>query len=421
VLIWLSTVIFVNQLGFGSIIPVQALYAKSFGVSQSAIGLSIAVYGLSRFLVNVPAGRLADRIGRRWTLVLGEVVTGVGNILCGTAGSFELFLLFRFMAGAGGAIMQTTGSIILADISTKANRGRTIAVYHGIFLFAVGVGPLPGGLLAEHVGLNAPFYAFGALGLLAAVLAFDKVPETKGQSERTPLAPGAALEPLSLSFGKQLRVLFSQVGFVLVSLVSFIQFFSRTGGIFGVVPLLGAMKLGLRADEIGVGLTLVSVANLGVVQISGMLADRFGRKAVLVPASFLTALSFSAFAVAPGFGWFVASLALWGIAAGISGPAPSAYAADVAPRGMNAVTMSCYMMVADLGYVVGPLLMGLWSDLYGIEAALFATSAIYLFVATLFALFAPETAPRRRSKGASAAANAGAVASEGIGLSREGR
>jgi len=191
VLIWLSTVIFVNQLGFGSIIPVQALYAKSFGVSQSAIGLSIAVYGLSRFLVNVPAGRLADRIGRRWTLVLGEVVTGVGNILCGTAGSFELFLLFRFMAGAGGAIMQTTGSIILADISTKANRGRTIAVYHGIFLFAVGVGPLPGGLLAEHVGLNAPFYAFGALGLLAAVLAFDKVPETKGQSERTPLAPGA--------------------------------------------------------------------------------------------------------------------------------------------------------------------------------------------------------------------------------------
>ncbi len=66
VLIWLCGVIFLTQLGFGSIVPVVPLYAREFGVSQWAIGLTIAVYGLARFLVSVPTGQLADRVGRRW-------------------------------------------------------------------------------------------------------------------------------------------------------------------------------------------------------------------------------------------------------------------------------------------------------------------------------------------------------------------
>src|SRR5437763_13260601 len=65
VLVWMCVLIAVNQLGFGSVVPVLALYARSFGVTQSAIGLAIAVYGLARFLVAMPVGRLTDVVGRR--------------------------------------------------------------------------------------------------------------------------------------------------------------------------------------------------------------------------------------------------------------------------------------------------------------------------------------------------------------------
>ena len=85
VLIWICVLISVNQLGFGAIVPVVPFYARSFGVPQSAIGLSIGLYGLARFLINVPAGTLADRIGRRGTLALGGVVTSCGNLLCALA------------------------------------------------------------------------------------------------------------------------------------------------------------------------------------------------------------------------------------------------------------------------------------------------------------------------------------------------
>ena len=111
ILAWISLAIAVNQLGFGSIIPVVPLYAKSFDVSQTLIGLTIAVYGLARFLAGVPAARIADGFGRRWTLVIGGIVTVVGNIICGLAGSYIAFLSGRFVAGIGGALVLTGGQM----------------------------------------------------------------------------------------------------------------------------------------------------------------------------------------------------------------------------------------------------------------------------------------------------------------------
>src|SRR6266508_752447 len=105
ILAWMCVLIAVNQLGFGGIVPVLALYARSFGVSQSAIGVAIAIYGLARFLVAMPAGRLADGLGRRPTLVVGGLVTAAGNLLCAYAPSFALLAGGRFVAGAGAALV----------------------------------------------------------------------------------------------------------------------------------------------------------------------------------------------------------------------------------------------------------------------------------------------------------------------------
>lgn len=160
---WMCLLIAVNQLGFGTIVPVVPLYAESFGVSAAAVGLTIAIYGLARFLVNVPAGSFADRNGRRWTLAVGGLVTVLGNLLCAAAWNYPVFLTARFVAGAGAAMVLTGGQIVLADIASPQNRGRVMALYQGVFLFAVGAGPLPGGLLATHLGLRAPFLANAAL------------------------------------------------------------------------------------------------------------------------------------------------------------------------------------------------------------------------------------------------------------------
>jgi DHA1 family multidrug resistance protein-like MFS transporter len=392
VLVWICALTAVNQLGFGSIVPVVPLYAHAFGVPQSAIGLTIAIYGLARFVLNVPAGQLADRLGRRPTLAIGGLLTLVGNLLCVLAPTYLPFLAARFVAGAGAALTLTSGLIVLADISTPARRGRVMATYSGVFMFATGAGPYPGGLLAEAYGLAAPFYAQAILGALAAAVAWFRVPETRGTHPDAALRPEVTLPP----FRAQLRLLTAQRGFLLVSLVSFSAFFARTGGLFNIIPILGQERLGLGADQIGLGLGLISVVGLGLAYPSGMLVDRFGRKAVIVPSTLLSGLTFVLFLLAPSYPWFLAGCLGWCVAVGISGAAPGAYAADMAPPGMNAAAMSTYRMLADLGYVVGPLILGLVADTLGVDTALGGTAALLTTTALLFALFAPETYRRER-------------------------
>jgi MFS family permease len=387
ILVWMCVLIAINQLGFGSIVPALALYARSFGVTQTAIGLAIAVYGLARFLVALPAGQLADRAGRRKALALGGLVTAAGNLLCAYAPTFPALVAARFVAGAGAALVLTTGTIVLADITTRAQRGRAMAIYQGVFLFAVGVGPLPGGLIAERYGLAAPFLAYAVAGAIAAAVAWIHVPETKGIRGRDSAEDHAPVP----SFAAQIRLLSGHVGFMLVGVISFTNAVARTGGLFNVIPVLARDRLALTADRIGLGLALASLVGLALAYPAGVMVDRYGRKIVIAPATIMAGLSITLFALAPSYGWFLVACVVWSIASGISGAAPATYAADIAPPGMNAAAMSTYRMLGDLGYVVGPIALGLSTDLAGPERTLVGVALLLVIAAGLFARFAPET------------------------------
>jgi MFS family permease len=169
---------------------------------------------------------------------------------------------------------------------------------------------------------------------------------------------------------------------------------ARTGGLFNVIPVLAHDRLALNADRIGLGLAVASLVGLVVIYPSGVLVDRYGRKSVIVPATFLAGVSLLLFLLAPSYTWFLAGCVAWSLASGVGGAAPAAYAADVAPPGMNAAAMSAFRMLADLGYVVGPIALGLSTDLLGAHATLGGTAVLLAVTALLFARFAPESHQR---------------------------
>ncbi|MGD9894813.1 MAG: MFS transporter, partial [Dehalococcoidia bacterium] len=101
VFLTLCILILINQLGFGLITPILPLYADSFGLGPSLIGVVIGVYGMARFLVNVPAGRLAETKGRRPVLIVGILVNAISAALMATAQNLPQLLLYRVLGGAG--------------------------------------------------------------------------------------------------------------------------------------------------------------------------------------------------------------------------------------------------------------------------------------------------------------------------------
>ena len=386
VLIWMCVLIFANQLGFGAMVPSLPLYAETFGVSGTAIGFAIGVYGLARFVMAIPSGQISDKWGRKPALAIGGLLATAGNLLSVYATAYPEFLLARFIAGAGAGMVVTTGSVILADITTPARRGRIIAIYQGTFIFAVGIGPLPGGYLAQNFGLLAPFWFCALASFLAGSIALLKVKETRQLAKEKEIK-GTVLPPLK----DQLKILSKNTGFVLVSGIALAHALTRTGGLFNIVPIIGSFKIQLEYDEIGIALAVGSLLGLCAVYPAGVAADRWGRKAIIAPFTFLTGGSFLLFASADSFLGFALANALWGIASGIGGSAPAAYAADSAPPGMNASAMSLFRMLGDIGYVVGPVILGFIVDTHGTDMALYLAAIILSVIGASFARFAPES------------------------------
>ena len=386
VLFWMCVLVAVNQLGFGAMVPSLPLYAQSFGVSASAIGIAVAIYGLARFLVAIPAGQISDRFGRRYALATGGLVSALGNLWCAWATAYPEFIVARFVAGMGAGLIVTTGHVVLADITTPERRGRTIAIYQSTFIFAVGIGPFPGGLLADHFGLEAPFIAYGFAAFLATIIAWFAVSETRGLSQGS-----VPRTNTSISFASQIRLLTGQIGFLLVCMIALLNTVVRTGGLFVIVPLLGTERLGLSMAAIGFALMLGSVFGLASAYPAGWLTDRFGRKTVIVPATVIAGSSMLLYCLAPSYTWFVAASVLWGIAISVGSAAPAAYSADSAPPGMNAAAMSTFRMTADAGYVIGPMLLGFIADLYGSVTSLVASALALVLMGLAFAIFAAES------------------------------
>ncbi|MFH1086675.1 MAG: MFS transporter [Chloroflexota bacterium] len=388
--------VFLNMLGLGIVGPVMPLYAKSFGVSAAMVGMLGTAFAVARIGVNLPVGTLADRIGRRPLLVAGPLITAFASLMSGLAQQFNTLLVFRFIQGIGSAALVTTAMTTLADITTRETRGRAMSIYQGALLLGQSFGPTVGGLVGEHFGFRAPFFAYALLSLLAGLWALVAIPETRAFADQQARseAPTPSAECAPESAWDCARRLLRDKDFLLISMIMFMVFFTRSGSQSNVLPLFGSFGLGLTTAQVGLTLTVIAVANLVTLNWSGSLSDRLGRKAVIVPASIFTGLALVVFIFSRNYAFFVASAVLFGVSTGLAGPAPAAYVADLAQPGRTALTLGLSRSISDVGMAIGPVFLGWIVDHQGYGAALLTNAALYLVVGTAFGLLARETVAR---------------------------
>jgi DHA1 family multidrug resistance protein-like MFS transporter len=127
--------------GQGVVSPIVPLFAKEFGVSTTMVGLTLTVFALARLILNVPAGMIADRFGRRWLLVGGPIVTSIGMFGSSFAGDIWTLLAWRFVAGSGSALYMSGALVYLIDISRPDQRARFVATNQWALILGVALGP----------------------------------------------------------------------------------------------------------------------------------------------------------------------------------------------------------------------------------------------------------------------------------------
>ncbi len=341
------------MLGQGIVGPILPLFAKSLGVSAAAVGLTLSAFAVARMILNVPSGVVADRWGRRILLIGGPFITGLGSVLSGTAGNLEMLLLWRFLAGVGSALYMTGSIIVVTDIATDQNRGRLLAINQGALLAGVTIGPAIGGIVAELMGLRAPFYFVGVAAFAAGVWNWLRVPETRppdpteAEKARMPEAP-----PAKGGMASAVSLLLS-LNFMLIALVNFAVFFGRSGR-QTVIPLYADGHIGMSEGAIGLVFAGMSLVNLLLIIPAGLMVDRVGVKATILPSALLSLVGFICIAATDSLMPFVLATLVLGVGSGLLGPAPAAYAAQVAPADRRGAAMGLFRSLGDAGFVIAP-------------------------------------------------------------------
>ncbi|MCA9847438.1 MAG: MFS transporter [Dehalococcoidia bacterium] len=377
--------------GQGVISPVLPLFAKNLGVGAAVIGLTLSFFALARLILNVPLGVLSDRYGRRLLLVSGPLVTAAGMYGSGFAADIYQLLAWRFLAGAGSAMYMTGAQIYLADISTPATRARFIGTNQGALLLGVAVGPAIGGVVAEFWGLRAPFVLVGTMALVATVYAYLRLPETKHLQPPPP--PKPAPVPGAKKERRDWVVFIMSKDFMAVSFITLAIFFTRTASRQTVIPLMAVDDLGFSEGSLGLLFTAVAALNTVLIAPSAVIADKWGRKAAIVPSGIFVALSLVLIGVSTTTLIFVVGNLALGIATAMAGPAPAAYAADISPPHLRGLGMGLYRSSGDIGFMVGPPLLGWIADSTSYDFALYVNAALIGIAAVVF-LTARETLER---------------------------
>jgi EmrB/QacA subfamily drug resistance transporter len=142
----------------------------------------------------LPAGSLADRIGRKAIFLLGLAVFAAGSTWAAFSGSVGMLIAARAALGAGGALMMPSTLALITSIFTDtAERRRAIGLWAATTGIGISLGPIVGGILLAHFWWGSAFLINVPIAAAGLAFAIPVIPESRNQAAPAPDLAGAAL------------------------------------------------------------------------------------------------------------------------------------------------------------------------------------------------------------------------------------
>ncbi len=381
------------------ITPVMPEFINLIGGGVFALGLTFSVYGVGRFITNIPAGVISEKVGRKWIITIGGLGVAVFATLGGFAEDVPTFLTLRFLSGVASSMTIVMANVVAADLSTVENRGRVLGLMHGLQL-VVGTGsPALGGLIGEVFGTRAPFYVSGIFVLTFALWGIVRLPETRPQ----PGSEGAGGHIRHRNSPRGALFLLRDMSFFIVCVSGFSTFFLRGGMATTLIPQFAYDVMELGPGAIGLLFTVSSLMHGILIYPAGALSDKYGRKIIIVPAGLLTGLTVAALPFSDTLPTFITVFVFLHIAQGWGGQAPIAYVADLAPAGMRGMAIGLYRTFGDAAGMIGPVVSTSLVAGVSYHAAFGFNAVLWTVTIVVFAYLAVETAGKHRKRGPIAA------------------
>ncbi|HET6758238.1 MAG TPA: MFS transporter, partial [Propionibacteriaceae bacterium] len=155
----LGLVAFCVAVGFGVLVPVLPVFARSFGVGNAEVGAVISAFALMRLVSSPFCGWLIKVFSERIIMATGIFIVAISSGLAGASRSYLQLLVLRGVGGIGSAMFTVSAFTLLLTSVEAGVRGRAAGFFQAGFLIGGITGPAVGGALAA-ISLTAPFFFY---------------------------------------------------------------------------------------------------------------------------------------------------------------------------------------------------------------------------------------------------------------------
>ncbi|WP_420175866.1 MFS transporter [Luteococcus sp. OSA5] len=380
----LSVIAFCVAVGFGVMVPVLPVFARSFEVTNLMVGMVISSFALMRLVTSPGVPPLIGRFGERTVLGTGMFIVAASSAAAGLATSFWALLLMRGLGGIGSAMFTVAAMSLLLRTVEPHLRGRASALYSGGFLLGGMAGPAVGGVFAA-ISLTAPFFVYAATLLAAGIVALSLLSRPEREAEVTQKPQ------------MTLREAIVDVRYRAALVTNFAQGWQSFGVRSSLVPVLVVEGLHRSPSWTGIAFAVAAVAQTAVLGPVGRAVDTVGRRPMMVMAGVSTGLAAILMPLSARIDhawaiWVLTGiLCLYGLGSAAHSTAPTAVVGDVT-AGRGGAPIATFSMMSDLGAIIGPLAAGAIADALGLGPA-FAIGGALLLSGAACSLLMPKDRP----------------------------
>ncbi len=376
--VYLPTLLF--SIGEGAVLPIIPLFARGRGASVAAAAFVVAMRGLGTMLFDLPSGVVVSRFGDKGAMVAGTALVAVVAIGASLTRSILVLAILILVMGGGWAFWQVARLAYVTEVTPLRQRGRALSLLGGVSRAGTLIGPILGGLLGSHFGLESAFYAQATMGVAASAMMFNVVRKASALEEPIGRSPGGHLISTVV---EHWRVLLS-AGLAVVAL----QMVRQCRDVF--LPLWGD-SIGLDVAQIGLIYGASALIDTGMFYPVGYVMDRWGRKWAGVPSLLILSLGLLILPVTTDLYGFALVAMLTGVGNGLGPGIVMTLGADFAPKGRRGEFLGVWRFMSDVGSGGGPLAASFIIGVASLGLAATVIAALGFSGAALMWLRVPET------------------------------
>jgi len=393
--------------------PLLPDIGRDLRLTAADLAMITTAFALGRLVMDLPAGRIADRLPPGRALAGTGVGVAVSAALLAGAGTFAQALVGVFFLGVASALTNTTGMTLFAVSAPPERRGVAMAGFSMALMTGQTLGPAVGGAIAGLAGWRAAqgVAALIGIGVFAACLlvpagrarpAAEAAGAGGAAGDAARAAPAAAAGPAVAHGGRAAPAAgagpavahggraaptdgggreaaksagLSRSQAAVLAAVPFAVFFTLSALPQTLLPVIGSSELALSTATIGLALGAGGVARFGGSALAGAVSDRVSRKAALVPSLLGMAVGVVILVPSPSLATWLAAIVLLSVAS--SGIAVAAtIIADRVPAATVGRRLGTFRFTGDFGLLAGPAVTGLLYQHSGREAAMLLTAGV---------------------------------------------